>query len=258
MNIRIALIVCFTLCICIGVYTAFNSKQEPTQNTLVVGTAAGYAPWVSINEKGIYEGFDIDVAQELAQTLNKKLILKDLGSMSALFMALEQGSIDIIMWGLSITSDRLKKIAMVYYQGDTITTYPLLFFKQIPQGIKTIEDMKGLTVCVEPGSSQAVVLDQYPCINQKLTERIDDALLNIQYGKADAAFVEPAIAQKFQNKYPTIVSLAVPLAPENHVQGVGIVIKKENTKLIEQIERAVDELIQKNIIKTLETKWNIS
>ena len=85
----------------------------------------------------------------------------------------------------------------------------------------------------------------------------DDALLNIQYGKADAAFVEPAIAKKFKNKYPQIQILDIPLTPENQVNGVGICIKKNNTKLIDEVTNATQQLLEDGTIEKFEKKWDI-
>ena len=247
------------LVIAIGIYV-FLKKTSMSHNTnqFIVGTAAGYAPFVSINPQGEYEGFDIDVAHALAKQMGKKLVIKDLGSMTALFMALDQGTIDVIMWGLDITQDRLKKVVMVHYQGGITDSYPLIFWKTIPREIRTIADMNNKIVCVEPASAQDTVLSKYTLINKLPTEKVDDALLNIQYNKADAAFVEPAIAKKFKNKYPEIQIMNVPLAPEDHVQGVGIVIKQNKSALINQLQEAVKTLRSTNIITQLEQKWDIT
>jgi ABC-type amino acid transport substrate-binding protein len=212
-------------------YSIFPQKTRSKENELVIGTAAGYAPFVSVDPQGNYEGFDIDVAHLLAQELNKELVINDLGSMVPLFTALDQGSIDAIIWGLSITQDRLKKVAMIRYQGDIVTAYPLIFCNEIPRNVKTIHDMKGMTVCCEPATSQEAVLAKYPFITIKPTEKIDDALLNLQGSKADAALVEPAIARKFQKKYPEIRMMWVELRPEDQVHGVGIAIKKKIPRL---------------------------
>jgi len=248
------------VCILAGSFYFFSTKSKSKKDgtTLVVGTAAGYAPWVSINAQGDYEGFDIDVINAVANTMNKKLVLQDLGSMSALLMALDQNKIDAIIWGMSITQDRLERMAMVRYQGDTVKSFPLLFWGKIPNNIITINDMKNMTVCVEPSSSQDTVLSNYPFINTMPVEKIDDALLNIQYGKADAAFVEPAIAKKFKNKYPEIQSLDVPLAPENQEFGVGICIRPADKELIKGVQNAVDALLQNNVIQEFEAKWDIT
>lgn len=227
-------------------------------NEFIVGTVAGYAPFVSINPQGQYEGFDIDVANQLANQMGKKLVLKDLGCMTSLFAALDQGSIDAIIWGLSITQDRLKKVAMIHYHGEITSAYPLIFWKTIPEGITSIADMQNKTVCVEPASAQDVVLSKYSFINTLPTDKVDDALLNIQYGKADAAFVEPAIAKKFKNKYPEVQILNIPLTPEDQVHGIGIVIKQNNAQWVNQVQKAVDTLKSTNIIRELDQKWDIS
>jgi len=255
--------ICFALATVIIASTYFIFFRKPTisqnnQDVLVVGTVANYAPFVSINAQGEYEGFDIDVAEKIAQKLGKKLVLKDLGSMAPLFIALEQESIDAIIWALSITQERLKKVTMIRYQGEDTSSYSLIFWEKIPAGINTIANVDGMTVCVEPASSQDTVLSKYPFIIKKPTERIDDALLNIQYGKANAAFVEPAIAKKFKAKYPEIRILDVPLAQEDQVKGIGITLKKDNSSLATKIQQAVDSLQREGAIKTLEKKWNIS
>ena len=251
----------FGLLIVCGIIIAallYKKQNNKGQNlNFVVGTAAGYAPFVSINADGDYEGFDIDIAQALAQQLGKKLEIKDLGSMTPLFMALEQGSIDAIMWGISITEDRLKKFAMVHYQGENVTSYPLIFWNKVPEGIASLADMTNMTICVEPASSQDAVLSKYSFITKLPTEKVDDALLNLQYGKADAAFVEPAIAKKFKNKYPEIQVLNIPLDRKDQVQGIGITLLPQNKSLINQIQAAITTLKSTGIIQQIEQKWGI-
>jgi arginine/lysine/histidine transporter system substrate-binding protein len=242
----------------IGSYLFFT--QQPSlkgTNQLVVGTTAGYAPFVSINPQGEYEGIDIDIAHALAKQMGKTLVLKDLGSMSSLFMALDQGGIDAIIWGLSITQDRLKKVTMIHYLGETTNSYPLLFWKNVPAGITSLTDMQDRTICVEPASSQDSFLSNYSSIIKLPVEKIDDALLNIQYGKADAALVEPAIAKKFKAKYPEIQIVDLPLAQKDLVQGIGIAVKPNNTKLIKELEDAVAVLRSIGLITQLEQTWNL-
>ena len=236
-----------------------DTKNNGTDNGLfIVGTTAGYAPWVSINQSGEYEGFDVDVMHALAKQMGKKLEIKDLGSMPSLFIALNQNKIDAIIWGMSITQSRLEAVAMVKYQGDVENSYPLLFWEKIPDGVTSIAEMAEKTVCVEPASAQDAVLSKYPLIIKMPVEKVDDALLNIQYGKAAAALVEPAIAKKFKNKYPHIQTLDVPLDSEDQVQGVGICIQKNKNALIEQVTEAVNVLRENGTIAEFEKKWNIA
>jgi ABC-type amino acid transport substrate-binding protein len=241
--------------LCIGYLVFF--KKTSKSNALVIGIAANYAPWISINAQNEYEGFDIDVIKAVAQEMNVPLVLNDLGSMSSLLLALDQGKVDAVIWGMSIVPERLKKMAMVRYQGEVVTSYPLLFWNSIPKNITSIKDLKNKIVCVEPASSQDTVLKKYSYINKLVTEKIDDALLNIQYGRADAAFVEPAIANKFVKKYPEIKTLDVLLDKEDQVQGVGICVKLNNTTLINELEQAVQSLNAKETIKEFEQRWEV-
>ncbi len=259
MNIKVIISITLLAIAVGGGFILFKKSTflQRDSNAIIVGTVAGYAPFVSVNEQGQYEGFDIDVANALAKVMDRTLVLKDLGSMTSLLMALEQGSIDVAIWGLSITSDRLEKIAMVRYQGEVTKSYPLLFWEKIPTGVTSISDMRGMIVCVEPSSSQDEVLRKYDFLTIKPTEKVDDALLNIQYGKVDAAFVEPAIANKFKNKYPQIQILDVELAPEDQVQGIGIAIRKNNVDLIKSVEKAIEQLKNNQTIQKFEKKWDI-
>lgn len=248
--------------IALGVYflTPFKKSNTDTnaKKTFIVGTAGGYAPFVSINAQGVYEGFDIDFAQALAQNMNVELEIKDLGSMTSLFIALEQGKIDAIIWALSITPQRLDKVAMIRYQGENTASFPLMFWEKIPNNVTSINDMAHAAICVEPTSCQEAVLNKYSNITKLPTTHVDDALLNIMYNKADAALVEPAIAKKFQTKYPQIKILDLPLAPEDQIQGIGIAVKKDNLALIQQLKQTVANLEEQDIIRVLETKWDIA
>ena len=262
MNKYLKLILGLTIAMVLLAYFWFGRQSSRLckghcANSLVVGVAAGYAPFVSVNPQGEYEGFDIDVANALAREMDKKLVLQDLGSMSALFTALNQGKIDIIMWGMSITPARLQKVAMVHYAGEPTQSYPLLFWEKIPTHVKSLADLAGQTVCVEPSSAQEVILDQYDQINKLPVEKIDDALLNLQYNKAVAALVESAIARKFKAKYPQIQILDLPLAQENQEQGIGIVIRPKDKLLIRQVQDAVQTLKDSQIIAQFSKKWGI-
>lgn len=236
------------------------ASLKPSLSTnlqLVVGTAASYAPFVSVNQDGEYEGFDIDVARLLAQELGKELAIKDLGSMTSLFTALDQGQIDLVVWGLSITQARLQKVNMVHYYGENLTSYPLLFWQDVPSDVTSLQDLAGQIVCAEPGSAQESILDEYSLINKLPTEKIDDALLNIQYGKAVAALVEPAIAKKFINKYPQVKKLDISLAQDQQEQGLGIAIKQDRVDLVLQVQQAIKKLKNSSEISALAQKWGI-
>jgi ABC-type amino acid transport substrate-binding protein len=230
-----------------------NAKEEP----FTIGTTSGYAPFVSLNDQGEYEGFDIDLAHLLAQKLGKTLSIKDYGSLPGLMLALKQGKVDALIWAISITAERQKMIEMIYYQGEQVREMPVIFWKKIPENIRSFEDLAKSSVSVEAGSFQESVLRKYPGIEIKNLASLNDAVMDLKYGKSTATCIDPSLLSRFQKRYPDLKTIQLPLPLEEQSAGNGICIQKTNTQLISQIRKAIDELKAEGKIKELEKKWNL-
>jgi len=223
----------------------------------VVGTTSGYAPYVSLDDTGEYVGFDIDVAKELSQRLDRPLQIKDYGSMPALLLALKQGKVDVVIWAVSITEERKEKFSMIYYQGPQVCTMPLLYFQKLSSDIHEIAAVKDYTLVVEAGSYQESVLEKSGVTNLKRVDKVLDAILQIKYGKADATMIDPALVEKYQSQFPDLKVLWVTLNPSLQSLGNGICCQKTNTALIKKLEEAVDGMLRDQTIVCLEKKWNL-
>lgn len=233
-----------------------NLKEE----SFVIGTTSGYAPYVSLNDRGEYEGFDIDFAKELSKKLKKSLKIKDCGSMPGLMLALKQGKVDALIWAISITEDRLKAMEMIYYQGDQVTEMPVLFWKQIPKEIQSFEDLgKDLkkTISVEAGSYQESVLKKYSGIQLKNLTNVNDAIMDLKYGKSFATCIDSSLLPRFQARFPELKTIQLPLPLEERSNGNGICIQKADRQLAEQVKKAVDALRDEGKILELEKKWGL-
>lgn len=239
---------------CINSVTAFAGD-------LIIGTTSAYAPYVSLNDKGEYEGFDIDIANELGKKLNKRVVIKDLGSMPSLFLALKQNKVDALIWAISITAERQNQVEMVYYQGAKVTELPLLFWKVIPANIRSIQDMVNdskASLAVEAGSFQESFLKSVPGLNIKNVDKFMDAILEIKYGKSIATMIDPALLSKTTTQFPEIKVLNVPLPLNEQSFGNGICINKSNSVIASQIRQAIDALRSEGKIAELESKWNLA
>ncbi len=230
------------------------------EETLVVGTTSGYAPFVSLNSEGKYEGFDIDVAELLAKKLNRKLEIKDCGSMPSLMLSLQQKKVDALIWAISITEERMKRMEMVHYQGEKLTELPFLFWKEIPAGINSIADLgrdPKKVVCVEAGTFQEDVLKQFPQIQLKYLDKVMDAVLELRYGKSFATTVDPSLLSKFQAQYPELKVLYLKLPEAQQAFGNGVCLSKKDKDLSDKVRQALAELAQEGKIAELEKKWGL-
>ena len=236
----------------------FGSSKEIAP--LVVGTASGYAPFVSLNNKGEYEGFDIDIAKEVARILSRPLILKDCGSMPSLMLALKQKQVDAIIWAISITEERQKTIELIYYQGDKVDVVPLIFWNRIPEEIKSLSDLgknQKKPICIEAGSYQEGIFNTDPTIPLKYFGSINDVILDLKSGKPLASSMDPSLIPRFKEKYPQLQVLSLALPKEMQSQGNGIGVNKANEKLAAQIRKAVQTLKEEGVIFQLEKKWGL-
>lgn len=238
----------------------FISFSAATADDLIVGTTSGYAPYVSINDKGEYEGFDIDIAQALAEKLGRRLVIKDFGSMPALILALKQKKADVLIWSISITQERQKQMAMVYYQGEKVTSLPLLFWGKVPDNIKNLEDMANnpnAVISVEAGSFQENVLLSVPGLIIKQVDKVSDAILELKYGKSQAALIDNSLKPIYTKKFPQLKSLTINLPESKQSMGNGICINLDNKELTAATQKAVNELFSDGTITNLEAKWKL-
>lgn len=241
-------------------FATFNYKKAvKPHDELVVGMIVGYAPYASLAPDGTYLGFDIDVAQAIATALNKKLIIKDM-DLSALLVALEQNKLDLVLTNLSITDAREKAVTMIHYVGQMTTSFPLAFWAKIPAGVKNLTDLMSLLpdaiICVEPGSIQEEFLaTMLAPKNMRHVEAMSDVIMNLKYGKAIAAFLDPDIFPTLKKQSPELVALNIELPPAFQSRGAGIAINKENKALIQEISTIVAQLKRDGTIDRLQTKW---
>lgn len=249
------------LCLLIGGFGfILRSNASPQEEVLTIGMMSGWAPFMITNNKGEFEGFDVDVAKELAARLKKKLTILDMGTLASLFVGLDQNKIDLAFSGLDITEKRRQQLSMIPYTGEDTREYVLLFYNKIPEGVSSIEDLKLLSspiILTEPGVSVEKYIDSLAYVQKKQLASLSERLLDLQYGKSLAMLVEPSIAQTLMKKDPKLKSLPVPLPPQFQIFGMGIAAKKANIALTEQIEAIIATMKEDKTLTKLEEKWQL-
>jgi arginine transport system substrate-binding protein len=173
-------------------------------------------------------------------------------------LSLKQGKIDLIISGMNITPSRLKEILMIPYHGEAATSLSLIFWKEIPAGVHSIEDIAMLsnsTISVESGAIPEAFMKHYPSIHTKSFQGALGPLMDVKYGKSAANLVEPDVAEYLKQQHPEIKILNVPLPKGEAILGFGIGVKKDNQKLFQQVQKIIQELKLSGELKQLEDKW---
>lgn len=86
---------------------------------LKIGSYPSNPPFEYKNESGTFEGFEVDIATEVAKRLGMTTEISDLG-FQALFAATSSGRIDVAISSITITKERLasQSFTQPYYDSD--------------------------------------------------------------------------------------------------------------------------------------------
>jgi ABC-type amino acid transport substrate-binding protein len=255
---QLSTIIISVVAVALGSCSSSGESEEVHDKTpLIFGTSATYPPFEQTTLNGEIEGFDIEVAEEIARRLGRELVVKDL-TFESLLPSVNNRSIDIALAALAITPQRLKKVAMVPYHGEPITAYVLAFWKNIPQGIASLEDVSlkpAPRIGVMKGTVQAAYLAQFPEIDVKIVEDVSTLVLDLRNKHSLGFLVEPQVAKLLHQKIPELRLVKIPLAKSEWILGNGIAIERGNKKLIQQVTSIIQDRRNERFIQRLQDKW---
>jgi len=167
---------------------------------LHVGTTLQFEPQMFVDDDGNPAGYDIDLAQLMADDLGVELKVDD-QEFEALIPGLLADQFDLISVGLVNTPERAKSV----WFSDPYVPYNqvLLGNSQYPAGTTVADlDEPGKVITVLTGST-AAELAKRSFQNATITELDQDAaLLEVSSGRADATIVEEYLAGPYVKANP--------------------------------------------------------
>src|SRR5258705_3926130 len=119
------------------------------QQPIRTGIDATFAPHAMPKPGGGLEGFNIDLANDLARRMGRPIII-DGTEFSALIPGMNAKKYDFLIAPTTVTPERSK--AMLFSEGYMETDYMFLQ-KKADKDITGLEDLKGKTVSVNKGSA---------------------------------------------------------------------------------------------------------
>lgn len=248
----------FTLSLLIFCFFYLFKNKKYNKNIITMGTMSGWAPYVYIDKNGDYVGFDVEIAKIIAERLNKKLEIIDMDTAS-LITAIEKNKVDFGMTDLGITSERLKRIDFVTYIDQKEVSWPLVFWKEIPNEIKNITDLekiKNFTIAVEPGSTQEGFLNNINNNKFEIKGLVPSiALMELKSGKVNAILLEENLLIEMKKTNPELVKLDIEIDEKYKTYGTGIGINKNNIDLKNNIEKIINDLNNDGTILKLKNEF---
>ena len=184
---------------------------------------------------GQLQGFDIDVAREIARAIfgdpdRVDLRVVDAGQRES---ALQDGQVDLIARTYSITCARKEKVAFSTTYFNAIQR--ILAVKG--ERIATAADLGGKRVCAVSATTSLAklfALDPRPVLLG--TSTWTDCLVLLQQGQVDAISTDDAVLAGLENQDPNVELVGPSLGAEPY----GIGVKKENEDLVRFVNGVLD------------------
>nr|WP_211340464.1 ABC transporter substrate-binding protein/permease [Vagococcus entomophilus] len=255
-----------TLLVATSLLPAFTASADTTQKDpvyekikqkgeIIVGLSADYAPYefhTTIDGKDTIVGFDISIAQKIADDLGVKLKIEELG-FDALLGAMKTGKIDMIVSGMSITEERLKE---VNFSNPYLTvTQRLVLRKTDKDKYKSFEDFSGKTIAVQKQTTQeALAKNEISTAETTSLQKIPDVIMNVTNKKADAAIIEEPVAEAYlqQNKELTFSDLKF----ENGKKETAVAVPKNAPTLLKSINDSIATIKKENLLPKYKKEAN--
>lgn len=236
----------------LAVGCAAQSSQPETEE-LIMGLDDTFAPMGFRDEKGELVGFDVDLANEVAERIGVTIKFQPI-DWSMKETELNAGNIDLIWNGYTITAERQEKVAF---------TKPYLENSQIivtlaDSDINTKVDLAGKNVAVQAESSALDAINSEPEVAESFGELVEfstnnEAFSDLESGRTDALVVDEVNARYFmkqvgEEKYKV-------LDEDFGDEEYGIGLRKEDTELLKKINDAMDEMKKDGTYDAIYAKW---
>lgn len=209
-------------------------------NKLILATEAGFAPY-EYYQDGEIVGVDIDIAREIAASLGKELVIKDV-SFDFIINEIKSGKSDIGAAGMSITKERLEEVdfSVEYVVSNQVVIVPM------DSKITSIDQISNQKIAVQLGT----VADSYVNKNYKdatviRQKKYLSMVEDLKAGKVDLIIMDLLPASEIVKSNDGLKILDEYLFTDKY----GMAIKKGNKELLDKVNDVLTRLMSEGKIE---------
>lgn len=233
----------------VGATIAYSQDAKP----LKVGTDIGFAPFTMAQPNGKPIGYTLDLADALAKRLGRpRAEIVDV-QFSALFPGLFSGSYEFVISPLGITRERAEQV--LFTEGYLQSGLGFMT-KQSAAPINGLEDLKGRTVSITRGTSTEIWMR-----DQKAAEKYGFTIQTYDGAAEAAQAAASGRVDVYVNDLPGVQYSATQIPNMKFAYGFlqdrnyGLAFRPEDTKLRNQVERALECMKIDGSLVEIHKKW---
>lgn len=253
----VSLVVCMILAL--GIPMSAAAQESPVLDRIIesgelrVGMSGTQPPFAMKAKTGDLIGYEVELAEMLAIAMGVELVIVEI-EFSELLPALKDGDVDVVMSGMTITTERNLQAAFI---GPYIVSG-----KSMLTTAATLNGMGGnvdfnksnLTLATLGNStSQDFVEAMMPLAKLMIVRDYDEAVQAVLDGTANAMVADFPICALSQMRNPNmgLATLSEPLTMEP----IGMALPPGDSLLLNVVENLLVRLTGMGVLASLETKW---
>jgi putative S-methylcysteine transport system substrate-binding protein len=250
------LAVALSLVAAVGIFAGCAQKQAAPEKkedlqVIRVGSSGGYYPFTFM-ENDKLQGFEIDVWTEIGKRAGFKVEFPT-AAFSGLFGMLDTDKLDTISNQITMTEARKEKYL---FATPYVHTGAQLVVKKGNDTIKSLEDLKGKKVGVDLGSNFEQIMREFDKNNEIniITYQGAGAYQDVVLGRIDAMMIDRVSALATIQKQKLELQLAGDIVKPIQ-NSFPFVNKEENKKIIEKVNKAIEDMRADGTLETISKKW---
>lgn len=209
-------------------------------NKLILATEAGFAPY-EYYQDGEIVGVDIDIAREIAASLGKELVIKDV-SFDFIINEIKSGKSDIGAAGMSITKERLEEVdfSVEYAVSNQVVIVPM------NSKITSIDQISNQRIAVQLGTvADSYVNENYKDATVIRQKKYLSMVEDLKAGKVDLIIMDLLPASEIVKSNDGLKILDEYLFTDKY----GMAIKKGNKELLDKVNDVLTRLMSEGKIE---------
>ncbi len=223
------------------------SSELITAGTLTVGSDIPFPPF-EFGKAPDYDGFDIDLVNEIASDLELEVAIEDT-AFDTIFTDVAQGKFDMVASASTITPEREQQVDFSdpYYEAEQALL--------VPEGsdVTSVEDLSGLTVGAQDGTTgEAYANDETDAGSVRGFPNGPAAIAALQNGQVEATIIDQPVAQDAIDKGETGFELATTI-PTGELYGLAF--SQDTPALLEAVNESLASMKEDGRLNDLYQKW---
>lgn len=217
--------------LCMIMLVAGCGKKDDSK--LIMVTEAGFAPY-EYYSNGEIVGVDVDIAKEIAASMGKELVIKDI-AFDSIINEVKTGKADFGAAGISYNEERAKNVDFTINYS---TSKQVVIVKN-DSGITNIGDINGKKIAVQLGSiADTYVSSTYKDASVVRQKKYLAAIEDLNTGKVDCVVMDLLPAEQILKTNRGLKILDGALVEDSY----GMIVKKGNKELLDNINKVLEKL----------------